>query len=132
MSLISLMHGTCSCRIGKIRQEGLKPPAYLTDDEDIALYYAECASDECNCGDYGYVVVEVETNKLRADYHSYEEPLSYFRDKYTRSDSDWYEMVSSGEIPSPKNELDYQTSLDTVNSVVHTSLISPEQIRYDT
>lgn len=123
-----LMHGTCLCRIAKIEAKGFLARTYLTNDEEIALYYAECASDECDCGGHGYLAVQVEAGELRADINSYEEPLSYFRDRYTRSDDEWYDMVSSGEVPSPENEFDYETSLCIVNSAVHVSAIAPAQV----
>lgn len=127
---IALMHGTCLCRSAKIKEEGFNGNVYLTSNEALAWYYAECALDECEseCGDYVVFSVHAEREGLRVDRNSFEEPLSYFRDEYTKSDLEWMEMLESGEIPSPENEFDYQTSLDVVNSVVCLSKITPSEI----
>jgi hypothetical protein len=128
MATIILKHGTCACNLEKIKQNGLKARSYLTDDEPLAFYYAECAADECDCGDYDLVDVEVESEQLRVDFNSYEEPLSYFRNAYTTSDSEWFQMINDGTVPYPDSEYDYNTSIAVVRSVIHMGPISAANI----
>ena len=124
------MHGTCACSLEKIKASGLRPNTYLTNDLDIALYYAGCASDVCQSGCNSQMVIDVEVDikDLKADFNSYNEPLTLFRNEHTESDRDWHEMVESGEIPSPKNKDDHQTSLDVVKSALHPLAISKSQL----
>lgn len=129
--MITLKHGTCECRSEKILVEGLDSRAFLTDSEEIALYYAECALDDCsnNCGEMTYFEATVDEKELRADWASYEEPLTFFRNRYTSCEREWFEMIESGEITMPENSNDYKTSLEVVNSVLHFSAIKPKQLK---
>lgn len=117
---ITLMHGTCQCRSEKIHHEGLFSLSCLTNNEDVAWYYAECALDECenDCGEYVVLNIQVNKDNLKVDYNAFSEPLSYYRNKYTNCDREWAEMLEGGSIPSPESEFDYQTSLDVTNSVM--------------
>lgn len=119
-STLTLFHGTCLCAANVILQQGLRARSYLTNNETIADYYAECAMEACEqqCDDYVLLRVTVDTTHLAADMNSYDEPLSYFRNAYATNDDDWFEGVESGEIPSPENEQDHETSLKVVKSVL--------------
>lgn len=113
---VILYHGTCDKGKEKILSEGLNPLSCMTSDIEVAQYYAECAAEESDEPPVILSMLVPKTN-LKVDYNSFEEPLSYFKHEYTRSDSEWREMIESGEIPYPKDEFDFQTSLDVVWSV---------------
>ena len=116
------MHGTC------ITQSGLNANAYLTNNLDVAYYYAECDS---GCGD-GYIVfVSVDTCELSVDYPSFEEPLSYFRNTFTPCDKQWFEMLEKGLIPYPACDTDYETSLHVVHSVLHVAPIHASNVMHN-
>lgn len=124
---VLLYHGTCVKGKEKILKEGLNPLSCMASDIEVAQYYAECASDES--GEPPVILsMLVPKNNLKVDYSSFEEPLSYYRNEYTRSDSEWNEMIESGKIPYPKNELDFQTSLDIVWSVRCINRIEPNNL----
>jgi hypothetical protein len=125
---IELMHGTCKCLAAKINIMGLLANTHYTDSAEVASYYAECAEDECDCGGQEIVHVSVPNENLKPDFHSYEEPLSFFRNEYTTCDREWHEMIETGEIPFPLTSADYKTSLDEVRSVVSTQAVSHKRI----
>jgi hypothetical protein len=119
MSELLLMHGTCACKAQQIRETGFHADSYFTDDSDIALYYGEVAADECLSGCDGYLVLDVviPTDNLKVDYNSYDEPLTYFRDRFAACDRQWHAMLVSGDIPYPADARDHKTSLAVVNAV---------------
>lgn len=127
---IFLFHGTCYCCAEKILKEGLKPRTCLTDNLDVAEYYSEAANDECENCEPVILSVTVMTDNLVVDQPAFDEPLTYYRNNYTRCDDEWYEMLESGEIPSPTSEHDYKTALSVTNSVIHLKEVHPDCINY--
>ena len=124
-----LFHGTSDRLLAKIATGGLKKPN-LTDDHDIAMYYAEEACEEFK-GVPVVLTVDVDESTLRVDQPAFDEPLTFYRDNYASSDEEWSEMLTAGEIPSPKNKQDWETSLLVTNSVKCISDIAPDNIRLD-
>ena len=124
---ILLYHGTCTESLSRIYSHGLEN-AYFTDVFELAEYYSECAHEDLDNGEPVVLQVEVPTSLLKVDYNSYDEPLSYFRNEFTRSDSEWAEMIESGDIKYPSNEDDWQTSMAIVRSVRIIGLVAPELI----
>lgn len=130
MSKITLFHGTSSVALKKIAKEkGLGSP-FLTDNEDIAEYYADCKTDECG-GNMVILKITVDKDKLLKDDNSYAEPLTYFRNKFAQNDRDWGEMLENGEIPYPKDEKDWECSLNVVHSVRVDGFVSSDDITID-
>lgn len=123
-----LFHGTSSVFVGNILAKGLCQP-YLTSDEEIAEYYAECAVDE-HGGEAVLLKVVVDESKdvLKPDYPAYAEPLTFYRDEYASSDREWHEMLDAGEIPHPDSDENWAVSLETVRSVLVASAISGDRI----
>tara|TARA_Y100001973_G_C5029740_1_gene247428 strand:+ start:163 stop:588 length:426 start_codon:yes stop_codon:yes gene_type:complete len=134
MPTLTLMHGTCICAKSRIMQSGLNANSYLTNNLDVACYYAQCAADECDsgCSEGDIVSVRVDTRELRADYPSFEEPLSYFRNTFTTCDKQWFEMLEKGIIPYPACKTDYKTSLRVVHSVLHVAPIHASNVMHNT
>ncbi len=121
------MHGTCACCADKIVKEGMNEYSYLTTSETVADYYAEVTREECDCEDEVILAVEVHESELLADTNSFDEPLTFVWNEHADSESDWHDMIESGEIPYPEKE-DYKTSLEYVGSVVHKSIILSSNI----
>lgn len=128
-------HGTCSSYYEIIKREGLKNP-YLARTIDLAEYYAEQISSlENKYYDYGHpVVLEVivrDTDKLRYDSRSMDEPVMISEDK---RDSAWDEVallhpewVEDDMISIPISE--WEVSWNVVGAVVYDGIIPPEDIR---
>lgn len=131
-STITLFHGTSSVFTNDILANGLFSP-YLTDDKEIAEYYAECAVDE-HGGEAVILSVVVDQSKdlVKPDYPAYDEPLTFYRDEYASSDSEWHEMLDEGEIPYPSDENDWATSLETVKSVFVANTIPHDRVSIST
>ena len=134
MAILTLMHGTCICAKSRIMQSGFNVNTCLTNNIDVACYYAECAADECDsgCGEGDVVSVSVDTRELRVDYPSYEEPLTYFRNAFTSCDKQWFEMLENELIPYPVCDTDYETSLRVVHSVLHVAPIHASNVMHNT
>ena len=113
---ILLYHGTCSKGADNIQCIGLNEHTCLTSDLEVAEYYAECAHDES--GEEPVVLtVLVPRHQLKVDFPAFEEPLSFYRNDHTRSDSEWHEMIEDGRIPFPDDEHDVDTALEITKSV---------------
>ena len=124
-----LLHGTCTVHLPLIQQRGLEYP-YLTNNPQVAKYYAESAADE-DGGSPIIIRVQISnTNELRADFPSFEEPLSFVYKKYANDEKEWYKALSSGKsISWPKDDADWQTSLRVVGSVIYNGTIEPGNIQ---
>jgi hypothetical protein len=128
-----LYHGTRSSRLSSIFRAGLLKP-YLTSDLEIAEYYAE-ERDHTRRIDYGdhAVILAVEVDEsdtaLKPDYPSFDEPLSFFLYELAEDEKDWFNRLDSGDIPSPENQDDWQTSLEVVRSVHYKGVILPGKIK---
>lgn len=123
-----LYHGTSSVNLVGILSDGLKNPC-LTDDEDIAAYYAECETDERGGQQVLLkVVIDDSVDKLKPDYPAFEEPLTFYRDDYASSDREWHQMIETDEIPYPSNDADWAISLEVVHSISVEGTIPKERI----
>ena len=130
MKKITLFHGTSSHSLKKIiKDKGLGSP-FLTDDEEIAEYYADCVTEE-HGGDMVILKITVDIDKLRKDDNSYAEPLTFFRNNFAKSDDEWGEMLTDGDIPYPSNENDWRCSLDVVHSVRVDGMVPVNNIEID-
>jgi len=121
---VELLHATNQKSYKEIMKGGLSAGSFLTSSEEVAEYYAEDYSSPIILG------VATTTDNLLADYPSFEEPLTHFRNKYARSDEDWFELLDEGVVVSwPEDENDWHTSLEVVESVKTKNVIPPENIR---
>jgi len=126
--VLRLLHGTSSAALPGIRVSGLKSPC-LTDHQKSAEYYAQEAVEELG-GEPVILAVVVDTAYLQADYHSFEEPLSFIYNKYAGDEDTWFAMLEAGdEISWPKDRDDWQTSLKIVGSVRYDGNIHPDRIK---
>lgn len=115
-----LFHGTNISAYESLDENNPLCTPYLTDDLSLAEYYAECAMEDEDDDDYVILAVNIteeELQHLKADFNSFEEPISFIRNNFAESDREWFEKIESGEIPLPSSEHDYQTSLDYVSAV---------------
>ena len=133
MPTITLFHGTTKKIAETIIKEGLKANSYLTSREDVAEYYAEVAmEDAVDKGDADadcvILSVIVKQNDLRVDYCAYEEPLTYYRNDFTKCDSEWHEGVNNGDIPYPKDIKDTAVALSVTGCVKTQSLVTSKYI----
>jgi hypothetical protein len=125
---ILLKHGTRACNAEHIQTGGFRPGCYFTDAQDIAEYYAEEAMEACDCEDWRVITVSVPKEGLEADLHSYAAPLSYFRNTYTFSECEWFEMIDVGDVPYPASASDFKTSLDVVRSVRQSGAVPADSV----
>lgn len=129
--MIELKHGTCACQALKIVDESFNAHSCLTSCAELAEYYADCAVDECKTcesGDIDIVIVRVDKAQLSVDYPAFEEPISIYRNNYTKCDKEWEEMIESRDIPYPKDEHDIDVALEVTTSVKTTSHINRENV----
>lgn len=124
---LTLYHGTCKKSAESILKYGFYEFSCLTDNLEVAEYYAECASEESGFESI-VLKIDVSTDNLEVDYNAYDEPLTYYRNEYATSDSDWHDMIENDEIPYPTDQNDYQTALDVTWSVRNKRKISPKYI----
>lgn len=144
-----LLHGTSARNAAKILQEGLAAGdrrvsshrgstgfygSYLTDSSVVADYFAKEAVGidvYLNGVEDRPVILEVTVSedKLRADYVSYVEPLSFYRNRWAKDEDDWHRKLTADRIPYPKSGRDWRTSLKVVRAVRHEGRIPPECIR---
>ena len=112
-NVITLFHGTTSENAQNITSNGFRPQTCLTTDMEIAQYYAECACDAENLNYDDVVILSVSLTKdcLVVDYAAYEEPLSYYRDNFTKCDKEWGAMCDSGKIPYPSDQNDVDSAI---------------------
>jgi hypothetical protein len=125
----TLLHGTCTCAADNIANNGSTKTLFLTDCEYIAEYYAECAHDECGCGNYEILKVGVNPLLLSVDYAAYEEPLTFYRNKWCATDREWFQGIEDNNIPYPISEWDTVTALSVTSSVKHNATIPKENIQ---
>ena len=117
-----LYHGTSRQYFDLMAESGFLKSPFLTDKLELAEYYAQCASDKS--GDEDPVILAVTLDEadmalLRADFNSFEEPISITRNDFASNDSDWFEALEEGdEIWWPKSDSDYETSLRFTGSVI--------------
>lgn len=128
--MIKLYHGTSSCKLEAIHSEGLINP-FLTSSLDLAMYYAETATDEDE-GDYLILQVEVEEKNLRYDGNAMDEPVSVgvisikelealVRKKFNTLSLQHPEWIKDGYLIIPATE--YKASLEVVASCWHEGVI---------
>ena len=116
-----LLHGTSSVFLDRINQNGLVMlPIYLTDEEDIAEYYAEEVVEQ-----HGgqQVILRIAFGALNPaaiepDYPSIEEPLTYTLG--VSEEEVWEEWEASNQT--------WQDSLNIVSSIRYRKPIPPEAI----
>jgi hypothetical protein len=124
-----LLHGTSTVLLGGIRANGLINP-YLTDDRQIADYFAQEAAETAGGSP---IVIEVSVEQaahLRPDYAMYQEPLWQVKAMHQiTSDDDWHQQLDQEEIPYPKSVTDWATSLSTVHSVRYEGTIPAKNIK---
>ncbi len=126
---IKLYHGTSENKYSLIKKQGFLNPGYLTSDDEQANYYAECVAEEDGSAEV-ILTVKVDTDSLKADTASYNEPLSYILKANDLSEDDWHEAIENGEIKYPNND-DWHISLECVKCVKNTGNILLENITYD-
>lgn len=119
MTILRLMHGTSSKALEQMRADGaMKSPIFLSDHDETANYYAECASEEDD-SDPVVIIIEVNSDLLVRDDPSFAEPLSFIKSLHgIKSDADWMAAFVSGDLSYPKGEYDFTTSLQVVRSVM--------------
>jgi hypothetical protein len=125
----TLLHGTCACAADNLIENGSTKTLFLTDCESVAEYYAECAHDECACGDHTTLKVDVNPSLLTVDYAAYEEPLSFYRNEWAATDREWAQGLDEGTIPYPTSHSDVTTALSATRSVKHNANIPKENIQ---
>lgn len=112
-----LLHGTTTDLLDVIRAQGLTRP-YLTDDEDIALYYAEVAVEETGAGEPVILEVEVDETFLLPDVNAIDEPVLRDEDEvmeqFALVPDDWREAPDA-----------WRVSLDLVSSVRYSKNVHP-------
>lgn len=125
---MKLKHGTSTRLADRALEFGLNNP-FLTDDDDVAQYFAEEAVEQ-EGGEPVILEVDVlDKSKLRPDFAMYQEPLYQIKREWKiSSDEAWADALKADEIPFPKTKKDWKTSLDTVSSVVHKGKVHPDQI----
>jgi hypothetical protein len=126
---IKLYHGTSEKNYDLIKKQGFLNPGYLTSDDEQANYYAECVAEEDGSAEV-ILTVEVDTDSLRADTASYNEPLSYILKHNEISEDDWHEAIENGEIKYPSDD-QWHISLECVKCVKNTGNIPLKDITYD-
>lgn len=126
---LTLMHGTSTAHLSAIQQRGLEYP-YLTNNPEVAEYYAQAAVD-ADGGSPAVLRVRVpDTAELRADIPSFQEPLHFVYKKYARDEKEWYQALNDGTtITWPENDADWQTSLRVVGSVIYYGTVEPINIQ---
>lgn len=135
---IMLYHGTSSVNYDNITNNGLNSP-YLTDNIELAEYYAENEVDEKG-GDILLLHVYIgDKSKLRYDDNAMSEPVSFgdydiddlednIQYKYNdaiKSNPDWYD-TEHDVINIPDTE--WLISLDVVSSVWYDGIIDKTNI----
>lgn len=126
---IKLYHGTSEKKYKIIKKQGFLNPGYLTSDDEQASYYAECVAEDDGSNEV-ILTVEVDTDTLKADTASYNEPLSYVLKQNDTSEYDWHEQIKNGEIKYPSDK-DWHVSLEFVKCVRNTDNIYLKNITYD-
>ena len=126
---IKLYHGTSSNKLQSIKESGFLDSPYLTSSLEQADYYAECVAEEDD-SDMQILIVEIDTDHLRADRPSYDEPLSYILNEHGMSEEEWHEAIENDEIPYPAPN-DWETSLQYVFSVKATQAIALKDIIFE-
>lgn len=126
-----LFHGTSISVWESLSSENPLKEPYLTNNIDLAEYYAKCAMEDFDDEDYVVLCVEIEEDEyelLRADYNAFDEPISITRNGFASSDREWFEMLNSGEINYPQNDHDYNTSLKYTASVYLEKTLSADRL----
>ena len=114
-----LFHGTSRSVMDSLSDENPLKTPYLTDNPELAEYYAECAMEELEDDDWVILAVNLtddELTYLKADFHAFEEPISITRNDHASSDREWFKMLENGEIRWPESNDDYATSLEFTGS----------------
>ena len=115
-----LFHGTSRSVMEALSDENPLKTPYLTDNPELAEYYAECAMEELEDEDWVILAVNLTDDELihlKADFHAFEEPISITRNDHASSDREWFEMIDEGEVRWPESDDDYATSLEFTGSV---------------
>lgn len=126
---IKLYHGTSSEKVQSIQESGFLDCPYLTSSLEQAEYYAECVAEEDDSS-MQILIVEVDTEHLRADRPSFNEPLSYILNEHNMSEEEWHEAIENDEIPYPAPD-DWKTSLQYAFSVKSSQTIPIHDIVFD-
>jgi 2'-5' RNA ligase len=129
---LHLFHGTSSIHLDEAQTTGLRKP-FLVDDPEIAMYYAQEEAERAGGRPMVLRVTVEDTSKLRADFPSFEEPLTFVYKKYALSEDEWHERLNNPQsgIHWPANQKDWQTSLKVVGSVRYDGTIQPGSISFD-
>lgn len=131
MTILRLMHGTSTkCLEGIMHDRAFNRRVFLTDCNESADYYAECASEE-DGSDPVVLLVEVHGYLLRPDDASFCEPLSFTKRKrgYS-SDAEWNSAFIDGKLPYPENDEDFATSLQVVNGALCLAMLPASSILF--
>ena len=125
---IKLYHGTSQDNADKILEAGFMNGGYLTSNRQQASYYSECASEE-DGSEAKVIVVEVDTDNLKADLPSFDEPLTFILDAHGLNETGWHRAIENGQIHLSDAD-DWQNSLTYVYSALHPNQILVEQIDF--
>ena len=125
---MQLLHGTTSSLWEKIQLKGLRNPN-LTTDKEVAGYFAKEAA-EADGGMPIILKVKVSANQLWVDGPAYEEPLTYYRNRWAASDEEWHQKIASGEIPYPVDARDWPTALRVTTCVLVKEIVPPSKIKF--
>ena len=116
-----LLHGTSSVFLKRIHQSGLSVlPIYLTDNEDVAEYYAEEVVEQHGGEEIILKIAfgALDPNAIEPDYPSIEEPLTYTLG--VTEEEVWEAWEASNRT--------WQDSLNIVDSVRYKKPITPNAI----
>ena len=133
-SEMKLLHGTSTARWEKIRREGLGGRAgpYLTDNVDIAQYYAEEVASEDGSEPVVIEVIVRDLSKLRYDRAAMDEPVMVPMSEVCRvwriaakRHPEWVGPHGTISIPDRR----YKISLKTVHSVRYEGVVPARDLR---
>jgi hypothetical protein len=97
---MKLFHGSSTVTTDAVLSQGLLNP-YLTDDYEIALYYAEVAVDETG-GEVIVYEVDIDPEMLEADARAIDEPVlrdeDEVMDAFAKIADDWISHQDSWKV----------------------------------
>lgn len=128
--MLELLHGTSTDRLASIQEQGLNSP-FLTDDVEIAQYYAEEAAEDHSGMPVILRVLVRDLSKLRYDGAAMDEPVlrdeEEIQEALNEVADDHPEWVKGDLIIVPKTA--WQVSLVIVSSVLYEGQIGAADIK---
>ena len=124
-------HATATEKLASIRENGLNAGCYLTNNLNMAEYYAETVADE----DLTPVIIEIDgdaldTSAIKPDRPGIEEPImSVVRDMHQLNRYASEEWVANQWSKSKK---DWKASLDIIGCVRYAAVIPVRALTFET